>query len=204
MKLPNFQNLLIASLLGLSTLFAGSYLSVKAQSAQDIPIDICLTSESWNRPNAKDQIATLRSIPNRHEPSLTYQEWTSDLILFREYYGLSASVDIQVRAGLFTPPRSLPQKDLTRMNECVDKWAQVGGANPNNNPLIEFWLFKHRMKSIKWTGREYIITVEPKNSGFQLGYFKKQSPDIFAVKVINTKGQLLAKCESYCKFSKPK
>jgi hypothetical protein len=32
MKLPNSQNLLIASLLGLSTLFAGSYPSVKAQS----------------------------------------------------------------------------------------------------------------------------------------------------------------------------
>ena len=89
------------------------------------------------------------------------------------------------------------------MNECVDKWAQVGGANPNNNPLIEFWLFKHRIKSIKWTGQEYIITVEPKNSGFQFGYFKKQSPDIFAVKVINTKGQLLSKCDGYCKFSKP-
>ena len=32
MKLPNFQNLLIASLLGLSTLFAGSFPLVKAQS----------------------------------------------------------------------------------------------------------------------------------------------------------------------------
>ena len=32
MKLPNSQNLLIASLLGLSTLFAGSYPLVKAQS----------------------------------------------------------------------------------------------------------------------------------------------------------------------------
>ncbi len=32
MKLPNSQNLLIASLLGFSTLFAGSYPLVKAQS----------------------------------------------------------------------------------------------------------------------------------------------------------------------------
>lgn len=204
MKLFNSQKFLIAILLRLSIVLVSLNQFVEAQSVQEVTFDICLTSENWNRPSAKDQIATLRSIPYRHKPSLTYQEWTSDLILFREYYGLSASVDIQVRAGLFTPPRPLPQKDLTRMNECVDKWAQVGGANPNNNPLIEFWLFKHRMKSIKWTGREYIITVEPKNSGFQLGYFKKQSPDIFAVKVINTKGQLLAKCESYCKFSKPK
>jgi hypothetical protein len=206
MKPLNSQNLLIASLLGLSTLFAGSYPLVKAQSAKNVLFEICLTVENWNRPSARDQIAKQKTDPSHFGSSFT--GWTSDLEFFSDYYGALGGYEKIVLHGIW----SLPKKDLDRKHECSNKWAEIGFANPSGpyegNPKSEFWLFKHRMKSIVWTGKEYIITVEPKGRGFQLGYFNKQSDaHRVPVKVVNTKGQLLSRCDASwgnCKFSKPK
>lgn len=211
MKLFNSQKFLIAILLGLSTFLISLNQFVEAQSVQEVTFDICLASENWNRPGANIQIAKLqainRVIRGRYPQdflNLKAKEWISDLMLFPGYYGASGGGDHNILSGIW----SLPKKVLERKDKCSNQWAEVGAANSGDNyanPLIEFWLFKHRMKSIKWTGQEYIITVEPKNSGFQLGYFKNQSPEIFSFKIVNTKGKFLAKCnEWHCKFSKPK
>ncbi|MFM7793990.1 MAG: hypothetical protein ACKO90_39965 [Microcystis panniformis] len=70
MKPLNSQNLLIASLLGLSTLFAGSHPLVKAQSAKNVPFEIRLTVENWNRTSARDQIAKQKTDPNHFSSSV--------------------------------------------------------------------------------------------------------------------------------------
>ncbi len=54
MKLPNSQNLLIASLLGLSTLFAGFYPLVKAQSVKNIPFEVCFNSDTFVRSSREE------------------------------------------------------------------------------------------------------------------------------------------------------
>jgi hypothetical protein len=56
MKLLNSHNLLIASLLGLSALFAGSYPLVKAQSVKNIPFEVCFNSDSFVRPSPREYI----------------------------------------------------------------------------------------------------------------------------------------------------
>ncbi|MCA2813774.1 MAG: hypothetical protein IM477_15015 [Microcystis sp. M090S1] len=196
--------------LGLLTIFLSLNRFVEAQSAQDVPIDICLTVESWNRPSANQHLATLKKRPDRYRPQsgnwnvyLTDEHWTSDLIIFSDYYGLSGLGWVNARTGAWY----LPIEAHERKGNCTEKWANIGSASEAENPKSEFWLFKHRMKKIQWTGKEYIITVEPKGRGFQLGYFDKQSKNIYSYKVINTKGQVLARCDGdtgSCKFSRPK
>jgi len=49
------HNLLIASLLGFSTLFAGSYPLVKAQSVKNVPFEVCFNSDTFVIPSAREQ-----------------------------------------------------------------------------------------------------------------------------------------------------
>jgi hypothetical protein len=203
MKLFNSQNLLSASLLGLSTLFAGSFPLVKAQSVKNVPFEVCFNSDTFVIPSARERINLIRRNSHRIGTNTTDAEilndgrWKSDILTFSEYYGASGGGDLILFSGVWS---------VDGIYKCSDKFAETNSIG-RPNPQTQVRLFKYKLKQIKWTNNTYIFVVEPRSKGLQILHYRKTQQHLaskkpFPIVVIDIKGNTLGKCGTvyYCEF----
>jgi hypothetical protein len=203
MKPLNSQNLLIASLLGLSTLFAGSHPLVKAQSVKNVPFEVCFNSDTFVRPSEREQINLIRRNSHRIGTNTTDAEilddgrWKSDILTFSEYYGASGGGDLILFSGVWS---------VDGIDKCSDKFSETNSIG-RPNPQTQVRLFKYKLKQIKWTNNKYIFVVEPRNKGLQILHYRKTRQHLasnkpFPIEIIDTKGNSLARCGTvyYCEL----
>ncbi len=134
-----------------------------------LPVDVCLDLPDWQRPSTQTQQKHLQTIPQygaalHTEPLLSAaKDWWSHEIFSFTTYGLSARTDPLYLSGLWT---------------VVDQtWACYEGNQPeaiNQGQMAEVWLMHHRLVSVQWQQDQYVITVEPAETGLQLVQFPRQ------------------------------
>ncbi|MFZ4639772.1 MAG: hypothetical protein ACOYMP_05145 [Nodosilinea sp.] len=162
------------SWLGLSTLLLSlvpptiSRAIVHSPSAADngatpVSAQVCLDLPTWQRPARQTQEKQLRAMANsapaiqQEPPITTIKTWWSYQIFSFTTYGLSARTEPLYFSGLWTAIDSL--------------WSCYQGDQPdriNRGELAELWLIQNRLLNIRWLHNQYIITVEPAQSGLQL------------------------------------
>ncbi|MCA2682782.1 MAG: hypothetical protein IM504_20125 [Microcystis sp. M038S2] len=213
MKLPNSQNLLIASLLGLSALFAGSYPLVKAQSVKNIPFEVCFNSDSFVRPSREEYTKFIKqdeylsyrvntylgNISNLFDNYNDY--WSADILFFSSYYGLSGGKDMEIFSGIEYIRRRDKNAGLG-IGRCWDRFAETNGyGKPNSHNEVR--LIKYKLRQIRWVNNKYIFVVEPRKTGLQILHFRQAGQDLAnPIEVIDTKGRFLGKCQSTCQLKK--
>jgi hypothetical protein len=213
MKLPNSQNLLIASLLGLSALFAGSYPLIKAQSVKNIPFEVCFNSDSFVRPSREEYTKFIKqdeylsyrvntylgNISNLFDNYNDY--WSADILFFSSYYGLSGGKDMEIFSGIEYIRRRDKNAGLG-IGRCWDRFAETNGyGKPNSHNEVR--LIKYKLRQIRWVNNKYIFVVEPRKTGLQILHFRQAGQDLAnPIEVIDTKGRFLGKCQSTCQLKK--
>jgi hypothetical protein len=213
MKPLNPQNLLIASLLGLSTLFAGSYPLVKAQSVKNIPFEVCFNSDSFVRPSREEYTKFIKqdeylsyrvntylgNISNLFDNYNDY--WSADILFFSSYYGLSGGKDMEIFSGIEYIRRRDKNAGLG-IGRCWDRFAETNGyGKPNSHNEVR--LIKYKLRQIRWVNNKYIFVVEPRKTGLQILHFRQAGQDLAnPIEVIDTKGRFLGKCQSTCQLKK--
>jgi hypothetical protein len=213
MKLPNSQNLLIASLLGLSALFAGSYPLVKAQSVKNIPFEVCFNSDSFVRPSREEYTKFIKqdeylsyrvntylgNISNLFDNYNDY--WSADILFFSSYYGISGGKDMEIFSGIEYIIRRDKNAALG-IGRCWKRFAETNGyGTPNSHNEVR--LIKYKLRQIRWVNNKYIFVVEPRKTGLQILHFRQAGQDLAnPIEVIDTKGRFLGKCQSTCQLKK--
>ncbi|MCA2701969.1 MAG: hypothetical protein IM500_16540 [Microcystis sp. M179S2] len=213
MKLPNSQNLLIASLLGLSTLFAGSYPLVKAQSVKNIPFEVCFNSDTFVRPSREEYTKFIKqdeylsyrintyfgNISNLFNNDNDY--WSADILFFSSYYGASGGKDMELFSGIEYIRRRDKNVGLG-IGRCWDRFAETNAyGKPDSHNEVR--LIKYKLRQIRWVNNKYIFVVEPRKTGLQILHFRQAGQDLAnPIEVIDTKGRFLGKCQSTCQLKK--
>jgi hypothetical protein len=216
MKLLNSQNLLIASLLGFSTLFAGSYPLVKAQSVKNVPFEVCFNSDSFVRPSREEYTKFIKqdeylsyrvntylgNISNLFNNDNDY--WSADILFFSSYYGVSGGKDMEIFSGIEYIIRRDKNAALG-IGRCWKRFAETNGyGTPNSHNEVR--LIKYKLRQIRWVNNKYIFVVEPRKTGLQILHFRQTRQTRQAldnpIEVIDTKGRFLGKCESRCQLKK--
>jgi hypothetical protein len=214
MKLFSSQNLLIASLLGLSTLFTNSHTLVYAQSVEDISFVVCFKSDSLVRPTREkytklvkqDEFLSYRVNSNfRKNISNLFNDdyWRADILVFDSYYGISGGKDMELSSGIEYIIRRDKNAALG-IGKCWGRFAETNGyGKPNSH--IEVRLIKHVLTEIRFLNNRYTFVVEPRKSGLQILHFRKAHQDIVSgntspIEVIDTKGRFLGKCKHTCQL----
>ena len=211
MKLLNSQNLLIASLLGLSTLFAGFYPLVKAQSVKNIPFEVCFNSDTFVRSSREEYTKFIKqdeylsyrintyfgNISNLFNNDNDY--WSADILFFSSYYGVSGGKDMEIFSGIEYIIRRDKNAALG-IGRCWKRFAETNGyGTPNSHNEVR--LIKYKLRQIRWANNKYIFVVEPRKTGLQILHFRQTRQDLDnPIEVIDTKGRFLGKCQSTCQL----
>lgn len=205
MKLLNSNNLLIASLFGVSTLFAGSHALVKAQSVKNIPFEVCFNSDTFVRPSPteyiKDKYVNYRAYRNISDV-INSPKWKANILRFDSYYGVSGGSDNEIYSGVYYA-RVRDKNFATGLDKCSSKFAETNSSSTQT----EVSLFSYKLKQIKWANNKYIFVVESRSSGLQILHYRKTRQDLASgkttpIEVIDTKGRLLGRCEYDCQLKK--
>ena len=213
MKRLNYQNLLIASLLGFSTLFAGSYPLVKAQSVKNVPFEVCFNSDSFVRPSREEYTKFIKqdeylsyrvntylgNISNLFNNDNDY--WSADILFFSSYYGVSGGKDMEIFSGIEYIIRRDKNAALG-IGRCWKRFAETNGyGTPNSHNEVR--LIKYKLRQIRWVNNKYIFVVEPRKTGLQILHFRQTRQGLDnPIEVIDTKGRFLGKCQSTCQPKK--
>jgi hypothetical protein len=213
MKRLNSQNLLIASLLGFSTLFAGSYPLVKAQSVKNVPFEVCFNSDSFVRPSREEYTKFIKqdeylsyrvntylgNISNLFNNDNDY--WSADILFFSSYYGVSGGKDMEIFSGIEYIIRRDKNAALG-IGRCWKRFAETNGyGTPNSHNEVR--LIKYKLRQIRWVNNKYIFVVEPRKTGLQILHFRQTRQGLDnPIEVIDTKGRFLGKCQSTCQLKK--
>lgn len=138
-------------------------------SENALPVDVCLDLPDWQRPSTQTQQKHLRTVAQygaalQSEPLLSVaKDWWSHEVFSFTTYGLSARTDPLYLSGLWT---------------VVDQtWACYEGTQPeaiNQGQVAEVWLMHHRLVGVQWQQDQYVMTVEPAETGLQLVQFPRQ------------------------------
>ena len=211
MKPLNSHNLLIASLLGLSALFAGSYPLVKAQSVKNIPFEVCFNSDTVVRPSREEYTKFIKqdeylsyrvntylgNISNLFNNDNDY--WSADILFFSSYYGVSGGKDMEIFSGIEYIIRRDKNAALG-IGRCWKRFAETNGyGTPNSHNEVR--LIKYKLRQIRWVNNKYIFVVEPRKTGLQILHFRQTRQDLDnPIEVIDTKGRFLGKCQSTCQL----
>lgn len=195
----------IVSLVGIASTIISFGCAPEAEaSTVDIPVDFCISSATWVRPSSQEQAEHLRAVNrygNINENSLSrFLGWSSDFIVYRNYYGLSGLLDISRIAGLWSlRERDMESKGVRGLSECNSDFA-----NPSEGEF-QVWSFSHKILSVVWTGERYIITAQPTGQGVQIFQFPKQVAESLsfdadpsqlpAIEVVDKTGVTLYTCE---------
>ncbi len=186
MKLLNSQNLLIASLLGLSTLFAGSYPLVKAQSVKNVSFEVCFNSDTFVRPSREEYTKFIKqdeylsyrintyfgNISNLFNNDNDY--WSADILFFSSYYGLSGGKDMELFSGIEYIRRRDKNVGLG-IGRCWDRFAETNAyGKPDSHNEVR--LIKYKLRQIRWVNNKYIFVVEPRRNRIANSPLPQNSP----------------------------
>lgn len=188
--------LIVATLLGAIGTISGAVPSTtpsslaQATDPQDpgLPVTICLDLPDWQRPASHVQTKHLQAMPSygeavHEEPlsTLVKDWWSHDVFAFTTY-GLSARMDPLYLSGVWTA--------------LEETWPCYDGPQPeqiNNGELAEVWLLHHRLLSVDWDNTQYVVTVEPAESGLQLVQFPRQEQNqSLPITLMTVAGDVLA------------
>jgi len=141
---------------GLETANAQTNLTVQYQS--------CSVDSSWVRPSAVEQVSKLSQFGNRYGDSktLTRNRYWTDNVFLLSAYGLSGLRDVYYLSGLWTS-----KSDIFR---CYDSF-NVKEVNQGKSAIV--WLLEHRIAELNWQDNEYVMTIEPTQSGVQFIQFNR-------------------------------
>lgn len=158
------------------------------RSAMALPVDLCLDLPAWQRPSHQLQEKALRALPDyglflEDEALLTtLKAWWNHQIFSFTTYGLSARTPPLYFSGLWTALEST--------------WDCYNGDQPERfaqGQLAELWLIQHRLLSIEWRDQQYMVTVEPGQSGLQLVQFPRQEDFVtLPLSLISVTGEKLS------------
>lgn len=138
-------------------------------SAMALSVDLCLDLPAWQRPSRQLQEKALQTLPDSglfledESLSTTLKAWWNHQAFSFTTYGLSARTLPLYFAGLWTV--------LEATWSCYDGDQ---AERLNQGQLAELWLIQHRLLSVEWRDQQYIVTVEPSQSGLQLVQFPRQ------------------------------
>jgi len=143
----------------------GSVLATaNAQTNLTIQYQSCSLDSAWVRPSATEQVSKLSQFGNRYGDSKTLignRYWTDNVFLLSAY-GLSGLRDVYYLSGLWTS-----KSDISR---CYDSF-NVKEVNQGKSAIA--WLLEHRIVELNWQDNEYVMTVEPTQSGVQFIQFNR-------------------------------
>lgn len=153
-----------------------------------IAADICLNLPDWQRPSDLAQAKQLEAMPRYVTDFQTddlgemAKAWWSHEIFSFTTYGLSARTDPLYLSGVWTA--------------LDDIWGCYSGDQPeqiNQGALAEMWLLNHRLVGLEWQENQYVVTVEPAESGLQLIQFvRREDYQSLPLSITTTTGQALA------------
>lgn len=156
-------------------------------SALALPVDLCLDLPAWQRPSPQLQEKALRALPDYglfledESLSTTLKAWWNHQIFSFTTYGLSARTPPLYFSGLWTALEAT--------------WSCYEGEQPERfaqGQLAELWLIQHRLLSIEWRDQQYMVTVEPGQSGLQLVQFPRQEDAVtLPISLISVTGEKL-------------
>ncbi|MDB9422277.1 hypothetical protein PN467_17625 [Microcystis aeruginosa CS-563/04] len=208
MKLPNSQNLLIASLLGLSTLFANSYPLVKAQSAKNVPFEVCFNSDTFVRPTVTEQVNIYKKVGRYSDLNITPQVVTSNPLWTENFrvwtskgdFGALLIGDTKLHSGLWV----LRDPKNTENDPVFDCTYKLLEFKDKSLTKITLWFMFYKVKTLQWNNNRFSVVVEPRNKGFQAIVFNKNKPhpENLIFEIFDTKGKLLGKCSNSCQLKK--
>jgi len=153
----------------------------------DISFEVCGEAQNWIRPTQADQLKKLQSLPryagnpaSRPLQSLTQRFWRQDVFSFTQY-GLSLRLEPIYLSGLWTVQDTLWK--------CYNSTSVT---QINAGKTAEVWVLSHRVTRIQWTGEQYIMTVQPAQTGVQFIQFpRREARSSLPLKVITEKGTKL-------------
>lgn len=164
-----------------------SAIAIAVQPAADIPFDVCGEVQSWVRPTRAAQLKKLQSLPryasnqtSQPVKSLSQRFWQQDVFSFTQY-GLSLRMEPIYLSGLWTVEDTL--------------WKCYNAATItqlNAGKTAEVWVLSHRVTRIQWTGKQYVMTVQPARTGVQFIQFpRRESRSSLPLKVVTDRGAKL-------------
>ena len=197
----SFQKLFRCSLVALATSSVGSMvtpsfkamahptgaIAIAAQPTVDIPFEVCGEAQTWVRPTKAEQAKKLQSLP-RYSNELASQPlkglaqrfWQQQVFSFTQY-GLSLRMEPIYFSGLWTVEDTL--------------WKCYNANNVtqiNAGKTAEVWVLSHRVTRIQWTGEQYVMVVQPAQTGVQFIQFpRRESRSTLPLKVITEAGTKL-------------
>lgn len=135
-----------------------------AQTNLSVQYQSCSLDLSWVRPSAVEQVSKLSQFGNRYGDSktLTKNRYWTDNVFLLSAYGLSGLRDVYYLSGLWTS-----KSDISR---CYDSF-DLKRINQGKSAIT--WLLEHRIVELNWQDNEYVMTVEPTQSGVQLIQFNR-------------------------------
>lgn len=151
----------------------------------ELGVEVCVSLPDWQRPSLQAQEKQLQTMSRYGEAvadetldELTKDWWNHEVFSFTTY-GLSARTDPLYLSGIWTAMDSI--------------WSCYEGDQPDRisqGEMAELWLLHHRLVDIQWQDDQYLITVEPGNSGLQLVQFRRQEqlPNL-PITLVTTAGQ---------------
>jgi hypothetical protein len=162
-------------------------IAIAGQPVADIPFKVCGEAQTWARPTQADQAKKLQSLPryegNRASPelkALSQRFWQQEIFSFTQY-GLSLRMEPIYLSGLWTVEDTLWK--------CYDS---TDVTQINAGKIAEVWVLSHRVTRVQWTGEQYVMVVQPAQSGVQFIQFpRRESRSTLPLKVITEKGTKL-------------
>jgi len=150
-------------------------------AATALDFEICQDLPHWQRLPESEQMQALAELP-RYGAAIGDAAFNRVIQAFWQHqvfsfttYGLSARMEPLYFSGLWTA-----QDDIWN---CYENGRS---ERINAGELAEIWLIDYRIKSLEWTGDRYIMSVEPRDSGFQLVYFPRQEQsDTLPISILN-------------------
>jgi hypothetical protein len=163
-------------------------LAIAAQPTVDIPFKVCGEAQGWVRPSKASQVKKLQSLP-RYSSDLASQPlkglaqrfWQQEIFSFTQY-GLSLRMEPIYLSGLWTV------EDTLWKCYNADNVTQI-----NAGKTAEVWVLSHRVTRIQWTGEQYVMVVQPAQTGVQFIQFpRRESRSTLPLKVVTETGARLA------------
>ena len=151
---------------------APAFFAPKPVVALELPIDLCVVSNTFTRPTPEKQIEFISSNPRYNFPSdeaiLQVHEWANNFLIYRLYYGGSGYEDLVRVSGYWNRINHVFEDGVRGLSECNSEFA------PRHRNIMQIWAFSHQVQKVEWTGDRYVITVKPTGQGIQIFQFRKQ------------------------------
>ncbi|MGB3309386.1 MAG: hypothetical protein WBG32_06660 [Nodosilinea sp.] len=162
--------------------------ALQTQASETIAANICVNLPDWQRPSDLAQMKQLEAMPIygaflQSDPLAELAKtWWSHSVFSFTTYGLSARTDPLYLSGVWTA-----------IDNTWDCYSDDQPDHINQGELAEIWLLHHRLVGLVWQDEQYLVTVEPVDTGLQLVQFpRRDSRQGLPLNIVTTTGQALA------------